>query len=296
MLLPDHIQYISADDTRFPPLLRQIGSPPQGLFFRGAINDLPAISIVGTRRNTSYGRRCIDAIVPDLVAAGFTIVSGMALGIDGLVHQAALNAGGKTIAILGTGIDENSIYPRAHVNLAHEIIKSGGAVVSEFPPGTGSRKEHFPIRNRLIAGWSLGTLVIEADMDSGSLITAKQALEANREVLAVPGPIWSDVSRGCNKLISAGARVCTSASDVLESMEIDRPDLISEARALLPLTPEESLILNLLSTPLHIDDIIVKTSMDPGSIGAKLTMLEVKGYIAQLGGQMWARSHARLRK
>ncbi|MCC7522938.1 DNA-protecting protein DprA [Candidatus Uhrbacteria bacterium] len=296
MLLPDHIKYIPAADPSFPALLRQIGSPPQGLFFRGVLNDLPAISIVGTRRNTSYGRRCIEEIVPDLVAAGFSIISGLALGIDGLVHRAVLRAGGKTIAILGTGIDEKAIYPRAHVNLAHEIIHSGGAIVSEFPAGTGSRKEHFPIRNRLIAGWSLATLVIEADMDSGSLITAKQALEANREVLAVPGPIWSDVSRGCNKLISAGARVCMSANDVLESLEIDRPDLVSQARALLPLTSDESRILDLLSEPHHVDDIIVKTGLDAGSVGAKLTVLEVKGYIAQLGGQIWGRSHGRLRK
>lgn len=296
MLLPDQIKYIKADDPSFPPLLRQISSPPQGLFFRGLLNTLPAISIVGTRRNTSYGRRCVEAIVPDLVAAGFAIVSGMALGIDGLVHRSALDAGGKTIAILGTGIDEQAIYPRAHVNLAHEIIASGGAVISEFPPGTGSRKEHFPIRNRLIAGWSLATLVIEADMNSGSLITAKQALEANREVLAVPGPIWSDVSRGCNKLISAGARVCLSANDVLESLELDRPDLVSQARALLPLTPEESSILDLLSAPMHVDDIILKSGFEAGAVGARLTVLEVKGYIAQLGGQMWGRSHARLRK
>ncbi len=296
MLLPDQIKYISADASAFPPLLRQISSPPQGLFVRGELNDQPAISIVGTRRNTSYGKRCIEAIVPDLVSAGFTIVSGMALGIDGLVHRAVLNAGGKTIAILGTGIDDAAIYPRAHTSLAHEIIESGGALISEFPPGTGSRKEHFPIRNRLIAGWSLATVVIEASTDSGSLITAKQALEANREVLAVPGSVWSDVSMGCNKLISAGARVCSSANDVLESLEIDRPELVSQARALMPLTPEESHILDLLSSPLHVDDIVNKTGMDPGSVGARLTLLEVKGYIAQLGGQIWSRSHVRLPK
>ncbi len=291
MLHLDPIEYIEQADPRFPALLRQISRPPDGLFVRGALDDhQPCISIVGTRKNTSYGKRVVDLLVPELARAGFAIISGMALGIDGLVHRAALDAGGKTIAVLGTGIDDDSLYPRAHTNLAYEIMDSGGAVVSEFVAGTPSRKEHFPIRNRIIAGWSLATIVIEGSPDSGSLITAKLALDFDREVLAVPGSIWSDTSRGCHVLIKAGARLCESPQDVFDAIQLDRPAQISETRKLLPLTPDESRLLQTITRPLHVDELVLESGLDSAKIGAALSILELKGYASHLGGQIWART------
>jgi len=295
-VLPDNIQYISRDDPRYPPLLRQVSDPPKGLYVRGNLQDIPCISVVGTRRCTSYGRRATSEIVSGLVATGMGIVSGMALGIDGEAHKAALIAGGYTIAVLGTGIDEASLYPREHIRLAHEILDAGGAIVSENPPGSPSFKYAFPRRNRIIAGWSPATLVVEANENSGSLITARLALEDNREVLAVPGSIWSDVSMGCNKLLSLGAKVCTGARDILDALELDRPELISQVRANLPLTAEESTLLGLISGQMHVDDLALNSGLPSSHVSAHLSLLEMKGYVAQLGGQMWSRTASRLPK
>lgn len=287
------IEYISKDDPRFPPLLRQIADSPEGLYVRGTIRDLPSISVVGTRRCTSYGRRATKEIVSDLAASGFGIISGMALGIDGEAHKAALDANGYTIAVLGTGIDEETIYPREHLSLAHRILDAGGAIVSEFPPGSPSMKHVFPRRNRLIAGWSQATLVIEADENSGSLITAKLALEENREVLAVPGSIWSQVSKGCHRLLTLGAKVCTGHRDILETLELDRPELISQARASMPLSSEESHILDCVVGQIHVDDLVIAAKRSTSIVSAHLAILEIKGYVAQLGGQIWSRTGTR---
>lgn len=295
-MLPDNIQFISIDDARYPPLLHQISDPPKGLYVRGNLQDLPCISIVGTRRCTSYGKRATQEIVRELVASGVGIISGLALGIDGEAHKAALEAGGYTIAILGTGIDEATIYPREHLKLAHQILESGGALVSEVPPGSPSFKHAFPRRNRLIAGWTPATVVIEANESSGSLITAKLALEYNREVLAVPGSIWSEVSMGCNRLLSLGAKACTSAQDILDSLKLDRPELVSQVRASLPLTAQESHILALISGHIHIDDLATQANLDSATTSAHLSLLEMKGYVAQLGGQFWSRTSSRLHK
>ena len=296
MTFPDNIQYITLDDTRYPPLLRQISDPPKGLYVRGNLQDVPCISIVGTRRSTSYGRRAAQEIVSDLVVAGLGIVSGLALGIDGEVHKATLDAGGYTIAILGTGIDEATIYPREHLKLAHQILESGGALVSENPPGSPSFKYAFPRRNRLIAGWSPATLVIEANESSGSLITARLALDDNREVLAVPGSIWSDVSLGCNRLLSLGAKVCMSAQDVIDVLKLDRPELVSQVRASLPLTAEESNLLSHISGHIHIDDLATQSGLNSATASAHLSLLEMKGYVAQLGGQFWSKTTVRLQR
>ena len=295
-MLPDNIQFISIDDARYPPLLRQISDPPKGLYVRGNLQDLPCISIVGTRRSTSYGRRATQEIVRDLVASGLGIVSGLALGIDGEAHKATLEANGYTIAILGTGIDEATIYPREHLKLAHQILESGGALVSEVPLGSPSFKHAFPRRNRLIAGWTPATVVIEANESSGSLITAKLALEDNREVLAVPGSIWSEVSMGCNKLLSLGAKACTGSQDILDSIKLDRPELVSQVRASMPLTSQESHILALISGHIHIDDLATQANLDSATTSAHLSLLEMKGYVAQLGGQFWSRTSSRLHK
>lgn len=295
-MLTDTIDFVTIEDRRYPPLLRQISDPPKGLFVRGNLVDQPCVSIVGTRRCTPYGRRAVREIVNDLAVAGFGIVSGLALGIDGEAHQAALDAGAYTIAVLGTGIDEASIYPREHLALAHRILKSGGALVSEAAPGGESFKFVFPRRNRIIAGCTPATVVIEANESSGSLITARLAMEENREVLAVPGSIWSEVSMGCNRLIAMGAKVCTNGNDILSALKLDQPELIATVRASLPLTAEESRLLEEVANPIHIDDLSQKTGLDSGSVSARLALLEMKGYVAQLGGQIWGRKGTRLRK
>lgn len=286
----ESIRVLFRDDAEYPQSLQLSTDPPEILFVRGTLKDIPAIAVVGTRRITMYGKSCVDGIVPDLARAGFAIVSGMALGIDGAVHRATLDARGTTVAILGTGVDDAALYPREHVALAQEIIKSGGAVVSEFPPGTQSFKVHFPIRNRLIAAWALATLVIEADLDSGSLITAKLALEENHEVLAIPGPIWADQSRGANSLLKSGAKICTQAADVLEAIAFDQPELIAQARASLPMDPTEQNIIDALAEPKHIDDLTTEIGLDPGSMSGKMALLEIKGLVKPIGGQMWIKT------
>lgn len=296
MKLPDQIEFVPLDDPRYPPLLRQIADPPQGLYVRGNLQDIPCVSVVGTRRCTAYGRRATREIVKDLVASGFGIISGLALGIDGEAHEAALDAGGYTIAVLGTGIDEKTIYPREHLKLAHRILENGGALVSEFPPGSPSFKHVFPRRNRIIAGWTQATVVVEANESSGSLITARLALEDNREVLAIPGSIWSEVSKGCHHLLTLGAKVCTKATDIIDALNLDRPELISQVRSSLPLTAEESRLLGLISGPIHIDDLAAQGNFDSATTSAHLSLLEIKGYVAQLGGQMWSRTSVRLHK
>lgn len=283
------ISVLFLDDPDFPLALTHSSDPPDILFFRGKLPKDPCVSVVGTRRMTTYGSRCVEAIVPELSEMGFTIVSGMALGIDAAAHTSALDAHGNTIAILGTGVDDGSLYPATHTTLAHRILESGGAIVSEFPPETGSRKEHFPMRNRLIASWSLTTIVIERALKSGSLITAKCALEENRVVMAVPGPIWSESSMGPNSLLRHGAIPCTSAKDVLDALQLDLPELASKARTELPHDPLDRSILQLLHNPVHIDDIARQLHRSSNDISSRMTVLELISHAKQIGGQMWVR-------
>jgi DNA processing protein len=283
------IEYIKKNDVRFPPLLRHLSDVPDGLYMRGVLKDLPFVSVVGTRRCSSYGRRATRELVSGLVSSGLGIVSGLALGIDGEAHQAALDAGGYTIAVLATGIDEATIYPREHLRLAHRILESGGALVSESPPGSPSFKYAFPKRNRIIAGISPATIIVEATANSGSLITARLALEENREVLAVPGPIFSETSAGCHELIKLGAKACVSADDLLACLKLDRPELMSAVRSQLPLTAEESLVFAELGEAIHIDAISERLNIPVARISGLLSFLELKGYAQHEGGQIWRR-------
>jgi DNA processing protein len=287
---PDYpIEYIEAADPRFPPLLRHLSDAPKGLYVRGNLKDQPAVSVVGTRRCSSYGRRATREIVSGLAASGLGVISGLALGIDGEAHRAALDADGYTIAVLATGIDEATIYPREHVKLAHRILESGGALVSEYPPRSPSFKFAFPKRNRLIAGFSPATIIIEATIDSGSLITARLALEENREVLAVPGPIFSETSAGCHQLIKLGAKPCTSTEDILACLKLDRPELMAAVRSQLPLTAEESTVFAKLDRPCHIDELSEALNAPISRISGLLTFLELKGYVQHEGNQIWRR-------
>lgn len=283
----EKIKIIYPEDHLYPAAFTQLSDPPEVLFLRGIIPPGPSIAIVGSRRMTQYGRDCLARIVPDCVRAGLTIISGLALGIDGEAHSETLKANGRTLAILGTGIDDESIYPREHAPLAQRILKHQGGILAECPPYANARKEHFPLRNRLIAGLADATLIVEAAKSSGSLITAKCALEENKEVLAIPGPLWNTSSEGSNALIKAGARVCTGIQDILDALTLERPDLVAKTRERLPLSHEERQLLETLSEPAHIDELIRKTNQPSHQINARLATLELKGYVKTLGGQQW---------
>jgi DNA processing protein len=274
-----------------PPLLAAIHDPPKKLFVRGALPDPSAIcvAIVGSRKYTAYGQYVTELLVPPLVRAGIVIVSGLALGIDGIAHRAALAAGGKTVAVLGSGIDAPSIHPVAHTALAHQIVEAGGAVLSEYPNGFKATLYSFPARNRIIAGLSVGTVVIEAALKSGALITAQAALNENREVFAVPHAITSPTAAGVNELIKSGAHPVTSADDILDVLGVKK-----SARGALPLsaaaTPEEKAILAALAAePLHIDAILRAAALPGSNALAALTTLELNGLVKNLGGMRFAR-------
>ncbi|MDD5295073.1 MAG: DNA-processing protein DprA, partial [Patescibacteria group bacterium] len=208
-IIKEDIKIMAITDKSYPALLNEIYNPPPLIYYKGELdlkNDF-TLAVVGTRKFTAYGEQITDYLVKDLAANGLTIASGLALGIDSLAHLATLATGGKTIAVLGSGLDRENIYPSQNRYLADKIIASGGAIMSELPLGTPPLRHNFPQRNRLISGLSLGTLVIEAGEKSGALITAAYALEQNREVFAVPGHIHSPVSAGPNKLIKEGAKV-----------------------------------------------------------------------------------------
>ncbi|MAF20628.1 MAG: DNA-protecting protein DprA [Parcubacteria group bacterium] len=221
-LAKHQINLITIQDKNYPKLLKEIYAPPAVLYIRGALQkiDQPSLSIVGTRRLSSYGRQITPLITTDLVKAGLVIISGLAKGIDALAHQAALKAKGQTIAVLGSGVDKSSIYPAVNKSLAEQISQNG-ALISEFPMGTAPLAQNFPQRNRIVAGLSPGILVIEAPVRSGALITAKDALEQNREIFAIPGHILSQNSIGPNNLIKMGAKLVSQANDILQELNLN---------------------------------------------------------------------------
>lgn len=286
-LKKEDIKVVTINDEDYPKLLKEIWNPPSLLYYKGALSldEEFTIGVVGTRKISSYGKQITPQIASDLVKNGFTIISGLALGVDALAHKTTVDCGGKTIAVLGSGIDEQSIYPTQNRYLASEIIKNGGAVISEYPVGTLALPGNFPFRNRIISGLSLGTLVIEAAEESGALITAKYALDQNREVFAIPGSIFNPTSLGPNKLIKMGARVVTSINDILETLNLANATEFIKNRKILPESPEEEKILNILTQePLHIDKIILGSELDAAKVGAILTLMEMKGLVKNLGG------------
>lgn len=219
------------------------------------------------------------------------IVSGLALGIDGLAHRAALKVNGLTIAVLGSGINKTSVYPAEHRTLSEEIIVRGGAVVSEYPPGFKPTLYSFPARNRIIAGLSLGTLVTEAPISSGALITAKAALDYNREVLAVPHPITNETGAGGNALLKQGAVLVTTAQDVSEALQLQNLTTMVAAENIAPTNPTETQLLALLSSePRHIDIVIKQSTLASALVGSTLTLLEMKGRVKNIGGMLYVRT------
>ena len=288
-LLPDrarnmNIQQIHHNDNTFPDTLRDIASPPKVLYLAGEVPELPMVAIVGTRRPTNYGRSITYQLAGELARAGFCIVSGLALGIDTVAHQAALDNNGKTLAVLGCGLDNP--YPKSNAGLFKQILKSGGGVISEYPNGTEAYKSNFPARNRIIAGLSLAIIVTEADAKSGSLITANFALQANRIVMAMPGNITSQRSAGPNNLIKNGAQLVTNSSDVLALLGMQSPKL--QKLKITADSKEEALIMELLGNQsLTTQQLIDQTEIDAVSLASIISLMEITGKIRNLGAGQW---------
>ena len=282
-------------DPRYPRALLETADPPTLLYVDGRIGLLGAdsIAIVGSRNPTAQGVENARAFASHLSRAGLVVVSGLALGIDGAAHEGALegqdaSGAGGTIAVVGTGLD--LVYPARHRALAHRIAASG-LLVSEFPIGTASRPENFPIRNRVIAGLARGTLVVEAALRSGSLITARLALEAGREVFAIPGSIHSPQARGCNALLKQGAKLVDSAADILEEFGAARPgqDRPAEPAQTQPTRRSDPVLAALGFDPVGLDELIARTGMGAAELSARLLELELAGRVARLPGQVFQR-------
>jgi len=280
---------LTLEDPGYPRQLRNIADPPPVLYLKGDLSpsDDPAIAIVGTRRPTVYGRQAAEVFARGLAENGITVVSGLARGIDTAAHRAALDAGGRTLAVLGSGLD--IMYPSENRRLAAEIA-AHGAVISEFALGTQPDGVNFPRRNRIISGLSAAILVVEAGDTSGALITAEFALEQGRDVFAVPGNIFSPASRGPNRLISDGAKPACELRDLLEELNLEMAAEHLEARGAIPESETEAAILRCLGhEPLHIDEIRRAVCLPMSVVSSTLTMLELKGLARQAGGMNYVR-------
>jgi len=281
------VTVLTLKSKEYPKLLKHISDPPARLYCRGNISLLntECFSVVGTRSMTPYGREAARSIVPGL-ARHFTIVSGMALGVDAAAQRAALDCGGRTIAVLGTAVEKPS--PQANYLLAQDILKHGGLLVSEFKSGEPVFASNFAIRDRILSGLSKGVLVIEADEKSGSLITARLAAEQGRDVFAVPGNVFSSKSAGPHKLIRSGAKLATSANDVLEEyslLPLDKAHVSTE-------DPVHAAILDILEThgPLNIDAIVDHIESDAAQVMAALSLMELQGLVNQMPGGIFRKN------
>jgi DNA processing protein len=288
-------------DDRFPDRLHEIYDPPAYLWMRGTLpsTDAPMITVVGTRRCTDYGRAQAHHLSAELVRRGFTVVSGLAYGVDAAAHKGALDAGGRTLAVLGSGVGR--IYPQKHTGLARRIAESG-AVLSEYGLDADPDARHFPERNRILSGLSFGTLVIESFAEGGSLITARFALEQNREVFALPGRITKETSRGTNRLIQRGhAKLVMDVDDLLQELPewtVADPGAVDAETVAANSPPAaealsgdaETLYEALTDTPVHVDQLCEKTGLEPSSALPTLLELEFEGLVRQLAGKQFRRS------
>ncbi|MCA9972511.1 MAG: DNA-processing protein DprA [Anaerolineales bacterium] len=283
------LTWASAD---YPAYLREVPAAPPVIFMAGELleADRLAVAVVGTRRLTSYGRQVTRDLVTGLVQNGVTVVSGLARGIDAVAHKMALELGGRTIAVLGSGLDQ--IYPAENRHLVPQIQAGRGAVLTEYALGTKPEARNFPPRNRIISGLSLGIVVVEADVRSGALITVRFALEQGREVFAVPGNINSPASRGTNELIQQGAKLVTSVEDILEELNLSMVTAQTAVQLALPETAEEvALLANLSRQPTHVDDLARLTGLPTSTLNSTLTLMELKGMVQQVGRMNFVRLH-----
>jgi DNA processing protein len=283
------VQILTLADDAYPRLLREIPSPPPVLYVRGSltVTDEHAVGVVGTRRITPYGREMARRLSSELAAAGVTIVSGLARGVDGIAHASALEAGGRTIAVLGCGLD--TIYPPEHRKLAEQIVERG-ALVSEFSLGTPPDAPNFPVRNRIISGLSLGVIVVEAPIKSGALITSNFAADQGRAVFAVPGSVLSPASEGTIQLLRDGAAIAANGEDVLSFLNLGTRQLELEVRQVLPASEDERTLFALLShEPRHIDEIALDSGLPIGTLSAQLLQMQLKGLVRNVGTQHYVR-------
>ncbi len=281
--MPNNVRQLSSRE--FPPLLHEISDPPAKLFLRGKLpaDDAKYLCVVGSRKATPYGRDVCASLIEGLTGHNIIIVSGLALGIDALAHLSALEAGLTTVAVPGSGLGEDVLYPRTNVPLARRILESGGALISEFPEDYRARPESFPQRNRIMAGLSHAVLIVEAETPSGTLITARLASEYNRDVLAVPGSIFSSSSSGPHSLIRLGAVPVRKSSDILEALGIDiqRKNTVPDYGSL---SKEERELVEILSEPLSRDELIAKVGLPASRVNALLSSMELKKVLVEKMG------------
>ena len=281
------VQVVTWPDDAYPPNLRQAYNAPPVLYVRGSLEtrDEWAVAVVGTRRASVYGKEAARMVCAGLAQAGVTVVSGMAQGIDTVAHRACLDAGGRTIAVLGCGVDV--VYPAQNARLAGEIVERG-ALISEYALGTQPDSRNFPPRNRIISGLTLGTVVVEGDMGSGALITAGFALEQGRDVFAVPGNIFARASRGTNHLIQQGAKLVTQVGDVLEELNLTMVSEQAQARTVIPENKTEAVLLERLSAePIHVDALGRALDLPIAQVTSTLALMELKGMVRQVGGMSY---------
>ncbi|MCD4672845.1 MAG: DNA-processing protein DprA [Anaerolineaceae bacterium] len=286
-ILSNGIQVLTWESEAYPRRLKEIDQPPPVLYVSGslAVEDEWAVAIVGTRRVTAYGRQMAEELAGYLSSNGIAVVSGLARGIDGLAHKAALSAGGRTIAVLGSGVDR--IYPPEHRRLAEEI-SAHGAIISDYALGTPPEGSNFPPRNRIISGLSLAVIVVEAGKKSGALITARFAADQGRDVFAVPGNVHAPQSIGTNQLIQEGARPLLKPQDVLEALNLQQIQEYRAARHVIPSDAVEAKLLDIIhAEPVHVDEISREAGYSIEKVSAALTMLELKGVVRQVGGMQY---------
>jgi len=285
-----NVQVFTWHDESYPARLKEIYDRPPLLYVRGELtsSDEWCVALVGTRRATAYGRQVADELAKGLASNGVTVVSGLARGIDTIGHKSVLAAGGRTLAVLACGLD--TVYPPENLRLAQEITEHG-ALISDYALGTQPQSQFFPRRNRIMVGLSLGVLVIEGDVKSGALITARQALDENREVFAVPGSIYSPTFRGTNWLIQHGqAKLVTRVEDVLEELNLTMAEHQLELQELIPADDTEASLLRLLSTePIHIDEVRRESGLAIDTVSSALSMLELKGAVKDVGSMTYVK-------
>ena len=278
------IKILTWEDDDYPQRLKEIDQPPPVLYIRGDYlpDDVFAVGVVGTRRVTAYGRQITEELAAFLAANGITVISGLARGVDAIAHQTALKAGGRTIGVLGSGVDK--IYPPEHRVLAEKMMERG-AIMSDYAPGTPPDASNFPPRNRIVSGLSLAVVVIEAGETSGALITAEFAAEQGREVFAVPGSILAPQSKGTNKLIQRGALPLLSVDDLMQALDLTRMGEQKAARKIIPADETEAKLMTVLGNePLHVDEIRNQTELPIEKVSATLALMELKGMVRQVGG------------
>ena len=281
------VQVLTWKDENYPSRLSEFDNAPPVLYIRGEYRpeDEWAVAVVGTRRVTAYGRQVTESIARTLASRGVTVVSGLARGVDAIAHQAAIEAGGRTLAVLGCGVDR--IYPPEHRQLAEQVI-AHGALISDYALGTPPEAYNFPPRNRIISGLSLATVVVEAGAKSGALITANFAVEQGREVFAVPGNVMTPQSKGTNRLIQQGAHPLLDPEEILEVLELTLISEHREARVVLPADATEAQIFDILShEPKHVDEIRAQADLPIEKVTAALAMMELKGMVRQVSGMRY---------